>query len=154
MNPQRNDKIARLPDRPGEDGRWRIEPPNRAISPSIVVNRAKSSQIAFGGRPSRPSTLRSAYGRAATLFCALSPRTRRLGNEPPPFSALPGNPAHSHQIVPNRGKWQKGVFPVCFAYLAWFAVEYPGPVLSNWQDPDPPHVFWRAGMIPDAIRDV
>jgi hypothetical protein len=26
--------------------------------------------------------------------------------------------------------------------------------LSNWQDPDPPHVFWRAGMIPDAIRDV
>jgi hypothetical protein len=74
------------------DGRWRIEQPNRAKSHLIVVNRAKSSQIAFGGRPSRPQQCD---------FAPLPPRIRMLCNEPPPLSALPGNPAKSHLIVPN-----------------------------------------------------
>ena len=100
MNPQRNGKMDRLSDRQGEDGRWRT-----AKSPSIVVNRAKSSQIAFGGRPSRPSTLRSATedgqqrdfapcrrasGRSAT--------SRRLF---PPCRAIQPNRTKSRLIVVN-----------------------------------------------------
>jgi hypothetical protein len=57
MNLNRNGKIARLPDRLGEEGEWKVEDGdamNRAKSSLIVVNQGKSRL----GRP-RPNVRQS-----------------------------------------------------------------------------------------------
>ncbi|MDR3572371.1 MAG: hypothetical protein P4L50_00780 [Anaerolineaceae bacterium] len=68
----------------------------------LLVNRTKSSQIAFGGRPSRPQQ---------RDFAPLPPRIWTLCNEPPPLSPLPGNPAKSHLIVVNPDRQVHGNRP-------------------------------------------